>query len=274
MKKIVYKNDGTIPVDDILCTTYQMRNFYHQFRDGFFSPLDVMNYIQHLAAVRMMRKNDIILDVCCGRGLLLPLMRYHAKNIKKYIGVDIESKNIKAKRENICNGKLINPEDYYPFETEWIISNVSEMSDKIKDKVDFIIYTSSIEHMQKNDGEKSLEECSKVIRPGGRMFLSCPNTPENRNGFDVQYKAHVYEWKLSELRECLDKNDFTIEKEIGLVGNVRDFTSALSDVPEIKEILAPTLEYLPREFLTPILFISLPTLAKEVLLICKRNDNE
>lgn len=31
--------------EKILCTTYQMRNFYMQFRDGFFTNLDVMNYI-------------------------------------------------------------------------------------------------------------------------------------------------------------------------------------------------------------------------------------
>ena len=38
------------------CTTYQMRNFYMQFRDGFFTNLDVMNYIQHLAAAHMAKK--------------------------------------------------------------------------------------------------------------------------------------------------------------------------------------------------------------------------
>jgi len=105
MKKKVYKNDGSIPPEDILCTTYQMRNFYHQLKDGFFSNLDIMNYIQHLKAVRMMKKNQIVLDVCCGRGLLLPLMRYNAKEVKKYIGVDIEEKNLESKRKNICNGK-------------------------------------------------------------------------------------------------------------------------------------------------------------------------
>ena len=270
-QKIVLKNDGSIPVEDIKCTTYQMRNFYLQFRDGFFTNLDVMNYIQHLAAIRMMRKDDIVLDVCCGRGLLLPMMRYHAKEIKKYIGVDIVSKNIEAQKINICNRKPIDPEIHYPFETEWVIADVTEMASKITDKVDFIIYTSSIEHMQKEDGEKSLAECAKLLKPGGRMFLSCPNTPEDRDGFDVQYKAHVYEWKISELEEELTKNGFEVEYKYGLVGNIRDLQKELTNYPEtIQVFFEYMMKYLPREFSTAFLFLAFPEIAKEILMICRR----
>lgn len=268
MPQIVYQNDGTVPVDEILCTTYQMRNFYHQLRDGFFTDLDVMNYIQHLAAARMVKKDSIILDVCCGRGLLLPLLRYHNKGIRKYIGVDIQEKNIESKVKNICNGKPINPKDHFPFETEWIISNVAEMSTKIKDKIDFIIYTSAIEHMHKDFGEKSIYECRKVIRKGGTMFLSCPNTPENQSGYNVQYKAHVYEWKLSELRAVLQKAGFRIIKEIGLTGSISDFKQVLKSMPPaLKTYFETLIEYMPTEFIKPYLFLTLPKLSKEVLLI-------
>ena len=81
--------------EKILCTTYQMRNFYMQFRDGFFTNLDVMNYIQHLAAAHMAKKGMNVLDVCCGRSLMLPLLRYYAKDIASYTGVDISKANIK-----------------------------------------------------------------------------------------------------------------------------------------------------------------------------------
>jgi len=83
------------------------------------------------AIKEMMKKNDVVLDVCCGRSLLLPMMRYYAKEIKKYIGVDIEEKNLEAKKKNICNNKPIDPKTYYPFETEWVITNVAEMTNKI-----------------------------------------------------------------------------------------------------------------------------------------------
>ena len=275
MQKIVFKNDGSIPVDDILCTTYQMRNFYAQFKDGFFSPLDVMNYIQHYKAVKMMKKNQTILDVCCGRGLLLPLIRYHAGNIKKYIGVDIKKENIKADHKNICNGKDINPEEHYSFETEWIISNVANMADKIKDQVDFIVYTSAIEHMHKIHGKKSLEECSKLLKPGGKLFLSCPNTPEEQDGYDVRYKAHVYEWKLSELRNELNKNGFTIIKEYGLTGKKTDFINRIKiEQPDVYSFLIPIIEYMPTEFFTSFCFLPYPDISSEILLIAERkNDN-
>ena len=94
-KDIVYRVEDGMDREKILCTTYQMRNFYMQFRDGFFTNLDVMNYIQHLAAAHMAKKGMNVLDVCCGRSLMLPLLRYYAKDIASYTGVDISKANIK-----------------------------------------------------------------------------------------------------------------------------------------------------------------------------------
>lgn len=271
MQQVVYKNDGTTPIDDILCTTYQMRNFYTQLRDGFFTDLDVMNYIQHLSAVRMMKPGYTVLDVCCGRGLLLPLIRYHAKDIKKYVGVDIELKNIESRVKNICNNKPIDPITHFPFETEWIISNVAEMGSKIKDKIDMIVYTSAIEHMHKIHGEQSLKECASVIKKNGLLFLSCPNTPETQDGYQVQYKAHVYEWKISELKTILSQCGFVIEKIIGLTGSIKDFKNVLIKMPkQIQEFFDIMIEYVPNEFLKPYLFFTLPKLSKEVLLVCRK----
>lgn len=272
--KKVYKNDGTIPVDDILCTTYQMRNFYHQFRDGFFTDLDVMNYIQHLSVIRMMKKGDIVLDVCCGRGLLLPMMRYYSKDIKKYIGVDIEEKNMTSKNKNICNGKDIAPEEHYPFLTEWIVSDVADMSEKIRDKINIIVYTSAIEHMHKNHGEKSIRECSKIMTGDGLLFLSCPNTPENQSGYEVRYKAHVYEWKISELNEVLMDNGIEVINKIGLTGSLRTYKKDIlpQQSPLVQKYMKTVLEYLPSEFLKPYLFLNHPEESSEVLLICKKRN--
>ena len=38
--KIVYRVEDNEDRSEILCTTYQMRNFYSQFHDDFFSNLD------------------------------------------------------------------------------------------------------------------------------------------------------------------------------------------------------------------------------------------
>lgn len=273
-KKKIFKNDGTVPIEDILCTTYQMRNFYAQLRDGFFSDLDIMNYIQHHRASLMLRSGDTVLDVCCGRGLMLPLIRWNRKTIKKYIGIDIELKNIESMRKNICNGKPINPEEYFPFETEWKIANVAKIYRRLKEyekQIDFVIYTSSIEHMNKEDGEASLEGISKLTKPGGTLFISCPNTPEDQSGFDVRYKAHVYEWKLSELRRQLIKNGFEIEKEIGLTGDISTWKEIREDMKgDIVPVYDLMREYLPTPWFKSVAFLNYPEKASEVLLLCKR----
>ena len=116
-KDIVYRVEDGMDREKILCTTYQMRNFYMQFRDGFFTNLDVMNYIQHLAAAHMAKKGMNVLDVCCGRSLMLPLLRYYAKDIASYTGVDISKANIKEAMRG-ATAKNLEPKDltsYYPF---------------------------------------------------------------------------------------------------------------------------------------------------------------
>ena len=179
--------------EKILCTTYQMRNFYMQFRDGFFTNLDVMNYIQHLAAAHMAKKGMNVLDVCCGRSLMLPLLRYYAKDIASYTGVDISKANIKEAMRG-ATAKNLEPKDlasYYPFRVGWKLGNVAEMSKVIPAGfADFVIYTSAIEHMHPTDGAKSLAECYKVMKPGAKMFLSCPNTPGN--GYQTQYLSLIH----------------------------------------------------------------------------------
>ena len=62
-KKIVFRVEDGMNREELLCTTYQMRNFYTQFKDGFFSNLDVMNYIQHFKAAQMAKRGDNVLDV-------------------------------------------------------------------------------------------------------------------------------------------------------------------------------------------------------------------
>ena len=132
-KQIVHRVEDGMNRQDILCTTYQMRNFYRQFGDGFFSVLDVMNYIQHHQITKWCKRGNHILDVCCGRGLMLPLLRYHQKDIGSYTGVDIEPKNAIYTHKRVTDGKPIT-DDYYPFPVSFVLSNVSEMSQHLPQK--------------------------------------------------------------------------------------------------------------------------------------------
>lgn len=267
-RKIVHKVEPGMDRRDLEATTYQMRNFYRQLGDGFFSVLDTMNYIQHQQIVRFCKKGYHVLDVCCGRGLLLPMLRYERKDIASYTGVDIEPKNAIWQKQRVTDGKPIEP-DYYPFPVDFVESNVGVMSDKLLPrKFDFIVYTSSIEHMQKETGQASLFECHKVARPGAIMVLTCPNTPDDKDGYDTQYLAHIYEWKRDELIEGLALAGFEIITEWGLLidkETLHEQGERLGILPLIERVE----KFIPSEWLLPVFAPFFPKQSKEIAFLVK-----
>ena len=271
-KQIVHKVEPGMNIQDILCTTYQMRNFYSQFRDGFFSNLDVMNYIQHFAAAKMAKKGWHVVDVCCGRSLMLPLLRYHARDIASYTGVDISKTNIKEAMRGAS--RKITPEElrtYYPFKVAWKLCNVAEMTKVVPESsTDFVIYTSAVEHMHKDVGLQSLKECYKIMKPGAVMFLSCPNTPGN--GYNTQYAAHVYEWGYDELKNTLKEIGFSIENEVGLVMGAKEMRAFYEKLPagELRAFYETMKKYVPTDWLTAIMSIPFPKASKEILFVVRK----
>lgn len=264
--KIVKKITDDIDVKDVLCTTYQMRNFYTQLGGAFFSNLDIMNYIQHHQIVKWCKPGMDILDVCCGRGLLLPMLRYQVKNLGSYTGVDIEPKNAIFTSKRVTDNKQIE-DDYYPFPVNFVHSNVSEMSNKINQKFDMIIYTSSIEHMHKEHGKQSLFECAKLSKENTKLIITCPNTPEDKSGYDTQYAAHVYEWKRSELITELNNAGFRILDEWGLLVDKQIIKNNLGEMFERLN------KFIPSEWLIPMLSPLYPEQSKEIGFICEYQQN-
>jgi len=273
-RKIVHKIEEGIDPSEVYCTTYQMRNFYAQFADGFFSSLDIMNYIQHHAAVLKAKKGWKVLDVCCGRGLLLPLFRYYRPNISEYIGVDISESNIGEQCRRSGVKKIEDINEYYPFKVTHIVDTVEDMDEYLEEEsIDLIIYTSAIEHMQKEVGFKSLKNCYKLLKPGNQMFLSCPNTSDKQDPYDTQYAAHIYEWGINELRNAVREIGFEISEEYGLVAKVRDFERWLVEQrgkPAVKAVQAQyeaLKRYLPTSWLMAFIPILFPEAAAEILMI-------
>lgn len=86
-------------------TTYQMRNPFKQLRDALPTALDVFNYLHHhWIAKELAKPGNLVLDVCCGRGIMLPLLRYHAPKIAGYVGVDIEPGNAEWLTKRVTDG--------------------------------------------------------------------------------------------------------------------------------------------------------------------------
>jgi len=283
--KIIYYNDGSVPKEEIKATTYQMDDFYKELGSGRVSGLNTFNLLQHFKAAKM--SSGKVLDVCCGRSLMLPLLveLHNSKQIiiDEYIGVDIAKENQTAIHTSALGEKIDNPEEFYPFKVTFIESNVACMSDVMGpyiNNIDFVIYTSAIEHMQPEDQKNSLKECYKLMKDDSKLFLSGPRSLEenevitslkkgkNANQYDVRYSAHLYEPRLSEVYEMLTDANIRVEELFGIYGDIEDFGIALPTLPEplFKEWDTMS-KYLPQEYIRSVFFLTRPEICSEYLII-------
>lgn len=271
-KNLVHRIEDGMDRREVYATTYQMRNFYRQLGDGFFTVLDTMNYIQHHQIAKWCTPRSHVLDLCVGRGLMLPLLRYHRKNIGSYTGVDIEPRNATYLTKRVTDGSPLKqpPEEYYPFPVRFVEADVAEMSTALTEYAPFdvLVYTSAIEHMHHDVGLASLFEARKVARPGAVLILTTPNTPEGKDGYNTQYRAHVYEWTRSELLQGLADAGWSLMAEWGLTITKRDLKAAAEPLG-----LLPVIErlerFVPSEWLMPVFAPMFPAESKEIAFLAK-----
>lgn len=261
----------------VTATTYQQRNFYVQMRDGFFSRNETFNYVLHHQVAHWAAAEAAgghVLDVCCGRGLMLPLLRYHAPKIASYTGLDIKPGNAVWRKQRVTDGKPIDPDDYYPFATSFVEGNVAQADQLLAgQQYQLVIYTASIEHMNPADGLASLGALRKLVAPGALLILTCPNTPEGQDGYDTRYRAHVYEWKLAELRDALESTGWRVQDTWGCDLRVRDLEQAAEQAGLGNE-LRRLRRFVPQEWLVPALAPLLVEQASEVGLLCRPNEGQ
>jgi ubiquinone/menaquinone biosynthesis C-methylase UbiE len=268
-KNLVFRIEDGMDRREVYATTYQMRNFYRQLGDGFFQGLDVMNYIQHHQVAKWAghKKGTRVLDVCCGRGLLLPLLRWYAKELGCYVGVDLKPENAIFTSKRVTDGKPIE-DGYYPFPVEFVEADAAEMYRHMPGAVfDLIVYTSAIEHMNRDVGTATLDQCRRLVQPHGMLVLTTPRTPDGHDGYDTQYRAHVYERTRGELVEDLTATGWGISAEWGIFATLTDIRKAaepLGLVPLIDRLA----EFVPRDWLAPVLAPMFPKVAKEIAFLC------
>jgi SAM-dependent methyltransferase len=266
-RRIVHRVEHGDDRRQVLATTYQMRNFYRQLGDGYYTRLDVFNYLSHHQVVRWAarRPGTRLLDACCGRGLLLPLLRYHAPKLGSYTGLDIEPRNATWRTRRVTDGKPIGP-GYYPWPTTFVKGNVAYADTLLDEQYDLIVYTASIEHMHPDDGERSLHALRALAAPGALLVLTAPNTPEDQDGYATSKRAHVYEWKLSELRAALAGAGWSVADLWGVDMGVQALGKLMHG--ELGALLERLRKFVPPEWLGPVLAAPYPEHSSEVGLLC------
>ena len=273
MKNVVLKVEEGMDPREVHATTYQMRNPFLQFADCAASEHDVHCYFTHLmAAKRLGVEGGRVLDVCCGRGLLIPFLRYSGgKRPSMYVGVDIHPRNAKWREGQDPRRRSGQVKQDWGFERVFVESDVAEMAGPVRRAVgnalfDLIVYTSSIEHMQPAAQRASLKQARSLVAPRGVMFLSCPVTPPGRSGYTTQYAAHVYEPTMSELRGWLRAARWEVMESHGLVTKAGSFRKRLKGSSLIlAERMYATM---PRPLALAAIGATFPRCADEVALIC------
>lgn len=255
---------------DVYCTTYQMRNPFVQFGDGVATELDAHCYFSHAFAADLLPKGGRVLDVCCGRGLLLPFLRYRGNVPVEYVGVDIDPGNATWTDDVDPRGRGRVCQDW-GFPVRFVEADAAEMSGAVEDLVghvefDLVVYTSSIEHMQPEAQRRSLVECRSLVVEWGMMYLTCPVTEAGRDGYDCQYPAHVYEPSVSELTDWLADAGWRIDGAVGLSTKTRAFRRRLAG--ESLEAAERVYRTMPREQALPTIANLWPDAATELAFVC------
>jgi tRNA (uracil-5-)-methyltransferase TRM9 len=95
---------------------------------------------------------------------------------------------------------------------------------------DYIICVAAFHHVKKEDQKKGLQEIRRVLKPGGKLYLTCWNKWQKRFLFsekeakipwkikDKTYYRYNYLFNYFELRRLVKKAEFNIEKISGIVG--------------------------------------------------------
>lgn len=166
---------------------------------------EYVNYLLHLFSythvISIIPPESIILDSGCGDGYGAFLL---SKYVKKVIGIDLDRETISRARQNYSGNIRF---DLYegvrlPYE---------------KSVFDIVTSFQVIEHVE--DVDLYLREIKRVLKPGGRLFITTPNRVHRlRPGQEPWNIYHKREYDRKTLERTL-KNVFGHVKLRGIRGN-------------------------------------------------------
>lgn len=246
----------------------QMDDFYAALAMGQAKSTGVMNYIQHLYVAERCPPGARLVDVCCGRGLQLPVLYRYAPHISAYMGLDIAATHLDEARQRV---RQLN--DHYgrcPFRVDLLECDVAG-SWPPRPAFDVAVYTSAFEHLPREQGIASLRNTAAALTAEGRLYLSTPNTPGSPPR-RLQHRVHVYEWHYDELSGVLDEAGLVIEDLIGLLPPCGGLVAALAKHfgDGAARWYERLVEVVPVPFLDTVAAAAVPEAAAELMYVCSR----
>jgi SAM-dependent methyltransferase len=248
----------------------QMDDFYAALAAGQVKPTGIMNYIQRLFIAERCGPGTGVIDVCCGRGLQLPVLYRYAAHIACYLGLDITQAHLDEARARAA--ELDDAHGARPFEISLAQCDVAGAWPPCP-PADVIIYTSALEHLPRDAGAASLRHAAGKLADGGTLYLSTPNTPGDPPRV-LQHGVHVYEWEDSELRAVLAGIGLTVTDAIGLLPPPPQATAQLlarQYGPGAADWYARLAQTIPEPFLATVSAAALGPDAAEIMYVCQRH---
>jgi SAM-dependent methyltransferase len=249
----------------------QMDDFYSALAAGQVKPTGVMNYIQRLFIAERCPAGARVVDVCCGRGLQLPVLYRYAPGIESYTGLDIAGAHLADARERARHLDQVHGSRL--FEVTFAECDVAAAWPQLP-PADVVIYTSALEHLPRDAGAASLRHAARVLSAEGVMFLSTPNTPGDPPRL-LQHGVHVYEWADAELRAVLYDAGLTVADAIGLLPPTPEVTAAALATQYgtgAERWYTRLRETLPEPFLATVSAAALGNAAAEIMYVCRRRQ--
>lgn len=190
----------------------------------------------HLArynlACSFVRSGDIVLDVACGLGYGSAVLAAGSA-AARVIGVDNSPYAIQYARDNYATDSSA---------IEFHHGDAADLFFIEAESVDYVVSFETLEHVP--DTGAFLAEIKRVLKPGGRIFVSVPNDWTDETGKDPNpHHLHVYTWQS--LKEEITRY-FRPEKAYSqIAGGAQKLTDGTRSLKEIT--IAPSQE-MPAEW--------------------------
>ncbi|WP_410658390.1 class I SAM-dependent methyltransferase [Amycolatopsis sp. lyj-112] len=250
-------------------SVHQMDDFYTALGRGEVKPTGIMNYLQRLYIAERTGPGDHVVDVCCGRGLQLPVFYRYQPELGSYTGLDISPDNLAEARIRLGDLKALYPAR---FPIAFHETDVARPWPAL-DPVDIAVYTSALEHLPRAQGIASLRHTAEALAPAGRLYLSTPNSP-GPPPRKLQHRVHVYEWAHKELTAVLDDVGLIVEEIVGILPPVTPEATEAAVARRFGRdgaaLYRRMRKHSPDALLGPVVATALAEDSTEVLYVCSR----
>jgi 2-polyprenyl-3-methyl-5-hydroxy-6-metoxy-1,4-benzoquinol methylase/uncharacterized coiled-coil DUF342 family protein len=138
--------------------------------------------VRYQLAATLVRPGDTVLDAACGLGYGSHVLA-SLSPAARITGIDLSDWAVDFARRNYASDRV-----------DFRCGSLPEALDEVPDaSVDFVVSLETLEHV--TDPQALLAAFERVLKPGGRIFVSVPNDWADETGEDPNpHHLHVYDW--------------------------------------------------------------------------------